>query len=136
MKAIKGLVYKFDHAMSLHLANKRWFALYQGRETSNASYLEKFNNCVSVIEQFGGELGLDLEGVKAELLLKNIDLENASEVQVVAVTVVAWDKYLAVVYFSGADKTRYGRLVEDLETDYTGSQQLPQDLDRGLQPGG
>jgi hypothetical protein len=84
MKAIKGLVYKFDghryHAMSLHLAKKRSFALYQGRETSNASYIEKFNTCVSIIEQFGGELGVDSEWVKAELILNNIDLENASEV--------------------------------------------------------
>jgi hypothetical protein len=58
MKAIKGLVYKFTgqryHAMSLHLAKKRWLNLYQGRETSNASYLEKFNTCVSIIEHFGG----------------------------------------------------------------------------------
>jgi hypothetical protein len=55
MKAIKGLVYKFDghryHAMSLHLAKKIWFDLYQGREISNASYLENFNTCVSVIEK-------------------------------------------------------------------------------------
>jgi hypothetical protein len=74
---------------------------------------------VSVIEQFGGELGGDSEGVKAELILKNIDLKNASEVQVISATVVARDTFLAVAYLSGADKTHYGRLVEDLESDYT-----------------
>jgi hypothetical protein len=40
MKSIKGLIYKFDgqryHAMSLHLAKKRWYSMYQGRYFSNA----------------------------------------------------------------------------------------------------
>jgi hypothetical protein len=133
IKDIKGLVYKFDrqryHAMSLHLERTFLFALYQGRETSNASYLEKFSNCVSVIEQFGGELGVESEGVKAELILNNIDLENASEVQVIAATVVARDKCLVVAYLSGSDKNRYGSLVEDLENDYTkGNNNYPETL--------
>jgi hypothetical protein len=84
---------------------------------------------VSVIEQFGGELGVDSEGVKAELILKNIDLENASEVQIIAATVVARDKCIAVAYLSGADKTRYGRLVEDLENNFTkGNNNYPETL--------
>jgi hypothetical protein len=57
--------------------------------------------------------------VKAELAIMKIDLTNASEVQVLAVTVVSRDKCLAVVSLSGADKAHYGRLVEDLENDFT-----------------
>jgi hypothetical protein len=72
---------------------------------------------------------VDSEGVKAELILKNIDLENASEVQVIAATVVARDKCLAVAYLSGADKTHYGRLVEDFENGYSkGNNNYPETL--------
>jgi hypothetical protein len=123
MKAIKGLIYNFNgqwyHTISLHLEKKRWFALYQGRDTSNASYLEKFNTCVYVIEKIDGELGVDSEGVKAELAIMKIDLTNASGFQVLTATVFARDKCLAVAYLSGADKAHYGRLVEDLENYFT-----------------
>jgi hypothetical protein len=63
MKSIKGLIYKFDgqrtHAMSLHLANKCSYSMYQGRDISNAHYLEKFSTSLAVVDQFGGELGVD-----------------------------------------------------------------------------
>jgi hypothetical protein len=50
IKEIKGLTYQCGgqryHAMSLHQAKKRWYVMYQGREMTNAHFLEKFNTNV------------------------------------------------------------------------------------------
>jgi hypothetical protein len=57
---------------------------------------------------------MDSEGVKAELVIMEVELVNAYESQVIVATVVARDKCLAVEYLSRADKAHYRRLVEEL----------------------
>jgi hypothetical protein len=72
IKASKGLTYQFDgqkyHSMALHQANKRFYNLYQGRKMTNAQFLDKFQTCVAIVDQFGGEnLGRDYTAVKSEI---------------------------------------------------------------------
>jgi hypothetical protein len=93
MKSIKGLIYKFDgqrnHAMALHLAKKRWYSIYQGRDVSNAQYLEKFSTSLAVVEQFVGDLGVDSGAFKSELALKGIDLDRETETEMTVASIAA-----------------------------------------------
>jgi hypothetical protein len=123
MKSIKGLIYNFDgqryHPMSLHLATKCWYSMYQGRDVSNAYYLEKLSTSLAMVEQFGGELGVDSGEVKSELALKGIYLHRATDNEMTVASIAARGKCLAVAFLAGTDKQRYGRLIEELENDYS-----------------
>ena len=61
IEAIKGLTFQFEDQKKpqnslFHV--KRSFSLFrQGKEIPNATYLEKFQIPVSVVEQYGGGLG-------------------------------------------------------------------------------
>jgi hypothetical protein len=71
IKAIKGLNYQFEgqkyHAMALHQSKKSFFDLYQGRDTSEAHYLDKFITHVSMVEQYGSCIGKDDGAIQDEL---------------------------------------------------------------------
>jgi hypothetical protein len=58
IKSIKGLTYQFDgqtyQAMALHQANKQFYGLHQGRDMTNAQFLERFHTSVYIVEQYGG----------------------------------------------------------------------------------
>jgi hypothetical protein len=43
--------------MALHRTKKSFFGMYQGRDTSDAHYLDKFMTHVSVVGQYGGGIG-------------------------------------------------------------------------------
>jgi hypothetical protein len=69
IKAIKGLTYQFGgqryHAMSLHQAKKRWYGMYQGRDMTNAHFLENLSTNVSIVDQYGGDVGIDAAAINA-----------------------------------------------------------------------
>jgi hypothetical protein len=118
IKAIKGLIYQFDgqkyHSMALHQAKKRLYNLYQGLEMANAQFLDTFHTCVTIVDQFGGT------AVKNESKAMGIlDAVTATTEQKVEASQIARDKYLSAAYIAASDKTRYGKLLEDLENDFT-----------------
>jgi hypothetical protein len=125
IKAIKGLTYQFDgqkyHSMALHQAKKRFYNLYQGREMTNAQFLDKFQTCVTIVDQFRVDnLGRDYTAVKNEIKAMGIlDAATATTEQKIEASQIARDKHLAVAYIATSDKTRYGKLLEDLENDFT-----------------
>jgi hypothetical protein len=125
IKAIKGLSYQFDgqtyHYMALHQAKKRFYNLFQGREMMNTHLLDKFYTCVTIVEKFRGDtLGRDYTAINSELeAIGIVDTKKAVDTHTIVVSDLARVKYLAVTYISVADKTRHGRLFEDLESDFT-----------------
>jgi hypothetical protein len=42
------------HAVALHQAKTTCYGLYQNRDRTKAQFLEKFQTCISVVEQYGG----------------------------------------------------------------------------------
>jgi hypothetical protein len=58
IKALKGIIYKFDESSyymeDLHESKIRLFMLRQGKDTTNDKFLELFQTHVAVVEQFGG----------------------------------------------------------------------------------
>jgi hypothetical protein len=124
IKATKGLTYQFEgqkyHNMVLHLAKQRVYGLYQGRDSTNPQYPEKSQTCVSIVEQYGGNIGQDTGVAKAEMEAMGVkDFAAVPSDENLEATQVEKDKYLAVAFISSADKLRFGTLLEDLENYYT-----------------
>ena len=83
----------------------------QDKNTSCQKYLESFMNTVEVIEHSGGQIGNDV-GL----------INNAPNKTGIYAKTYARDQYLPCVFLMGADRNRYGKLLENMENDYTQKQ--------------
>jgi hypothetical protein len=122
LKAIKEIVYQFQSQKylphSLHESKQRFYQCTQGKYLTAAQYLEKFQNIVDVIEQTGGSVGVD-PGIESALITeKGMDATKMSADEVEENKKDAQGRYLAVAFLLGADRNRYGKMVEDLENDF------------------
>jgi len=84
----------------------------------NTTYLEKLENHIKVIKYASGNIGKE-EGLILFELQENginsiIDDDND---ELKAVTTVAKDNYQAVAFLLSADRNRYRKILEDMETD-------------------
>ncbi len=87
-----------------------------------AAYLEKFQNRIEVLEHCGGSVGSAPGLVKSVLINGNIEPGAATAEQLATARKMTQDAYLGVAFILGADRNRYGKLIEDLENDYTQGQ--------------
>lgn len=86
-------------------AQKRLLSMRQDN-MSCQEYLERFKVMVSVVEHCGGRLGYDESRVKSKMDAGYDRLKSESDVK---------DEYLAILFLLGADRSRYGRLLDELE---------------------
>ena len=116
LKTIKTISFNFQSQKHLthaiHEAKKQFYALYQTRHMTLTMYLDTFQNLVDVIEHTGGIIGLEPGIMKAFNLKYGRD---ANKLLTAAEKAVTKDNYLAIAFILGADRNRYGKLVEDLE---------------------
>jgi allophanate hydrolase subunit 1 len=113
IKAIKGLTYQFEsqryHSQALHKAIRRF---YQTKDMLNAMFLENFQTLVSVVEDYGGTIGTDPKGAKAELIKEGINVDNASDASTRKAMETAKNRYLTMAMLTAADIARYIHLLE------------------------
>jgi hypothetical protein len=85
------------------------------------AYLDKFQNCVEVIEHCGGNIGTDVGLVNETLSTASppITRSMATPGEIQAAEEYTREKFLACAFILGWDRIRYGKLVEDLENEYT-----------------
>ena len=115
--AIKAQTFNFQsqkylpHAM--HETKRRFYFFSQGKLTTQM-YHEQFQNLVEVIETIKGNIGVDpgIELLVATELKKNVGLLTNAEKK------DAQDRYLAVAFLLGSDRSRYGKLIENLENEF------------------
>ena len=123
LSAIQEVTFKFDgqknfyHA--LHVAKRKLYVFRQGADMTNAKYLEKFKDLVSMIEQNGGDIGIDSKAVTKELTDMGVTLTHATAAQDLKARQLAYEKYLAVAFLLGSDRRRYGKLIDELQNDFT-----------------
>jgi hypothetical protein len=82
-------------------------------------YLDRFQNCVDVLEHCGGAIGPDPALVEQILQRDGNTTATAATDELTAAKEGAIEEYLAMVFLLGADRNRYGKLVEDLENAFT-----------------
>jgi len=107
---------------ALHEAKRRFYLMSQGKGVSCQNYFESFQNAVEVLEYCGGEIGTDIGLVERALASLNVTLDTATPEQLALSKDYAKQAYLACAFLLGADRNRFGKLIEDTENDYVKGQ--------------
>ena len=120
--AIKDLMYNVQEQkyvpLSIHLAKRQFFSFSQGRNTVR-EYYEQFKNQTDVLDHIGAGIGDDDAITKQVLRTQGINIEEATEAQEEAAEIQGTEWYLALAFLMGSDQSRFGRLLEKLENDFT-----------------
>jgi hypothetical protein len=133
LKAIKGLTFRFDskkeYEMSLVEAIDKLYQLYQEKNMPNTQFLEKFNNLIDVIEHFGGTIGLhkkmteDILAQHSGGTYDSVNWKLAYTVeQMKQATEKGKERFLARMFLSRVDRTRYSSMLIKLHNDYVTGQ--------------
>jgi hypothetical protein len=85
----------------------------------NTKFLEIFKTIMSVIEEWGGNIGNYPGAIKTALKVKYINQKNATDSEMEVATKTVKERYLTVAMLSSDNKLRYGKLTEYLQNDYT-----------------
>jgi hypothetical protein len=123
LKAIKSIAFNFQSTKykpdALNDSKRRLYMLIQDKLMTCHIYLDRFQSCIDVIEHCGGSIGNEPAIVNEILISGLIDPDKASQGEIAAAITVAQEKCLASLFLQGADKGRFGKLIEDLEIAYT-----------------
>ena len=124
LEAIKTIIYKFEDQnnppLSLHHAKMKFYALKQGN-LSNPDYLDIFMNLVDMAESYDATL-YDQAVFKiaqdsaAYSTTAEADLSDDKRKMI---KTIAREIYLSCALVVNSNLKRYGRLIEELEKDYT-----------------
>jgi hypothetical protein len=90
----------------------------QTRDTTNAGFLEQFLTSVEVLEQYGGTIGKDEGAIEDEIVAAGYTAP-ASVAERETASNTAREKFLAMSFLYAVDKFRYGKLLDELENDFT-----------------
>ena len=138
LKWIKNLMYSFQSlkslSHSLHELKRRFYFCTQGRHTPVSAYMEKFQNCIDVIEHSGGSVGNDPGKVFQLAKERDIDVELLSETSLTKLRKSAQEQNLAAGFVLNSDRRRFGVLIAGMEKDFLKRQQLlPKDAGGSFQ---
>jgi hypothetical protein len=129
LRALKGVAYQFQSQKyllhSLQESMKRYYNCSQGKFATTQAYLEHFQNMVDVVVHSGGQIA-GHPGVRALIMAERGSVEIAlTAEQRAEIELEVTSRSTAIIFLMGCDRTRYGKLIEDLENDFlTGAQQL------------
>ena len=111
-----------------HKAKWRFYHLMQEKNSCHKGFRDRFNNCVDVVEHCGGTL-VDYNDVENELTALSLTFRTATDEQITQAKQTAKDKLLGVSYLMCVDRTKFGKLLEDVENAYlTGVDQFPKSV--------
>ena len=139
LESIKTIIYKFEDqkylTLSLHNAKTNFYNFRQVTMT-NPYYLDKFMNLTEMEESYEGTLH-DAAVFKIALLTSNLrdtPEANFDEDERIIINASAREIYLSCAFVIASDPKRYGRLVEELENDYTkGKNNYPTNMVKSYQ---
>ena len=115
-------------AHALYEAKRSIYLYCQDKETV-AEYFKTFKNKIEVIEHNGGTFGMEPGIMEAFLKEEGLDNLTANNDQKVAAQAKTVESVMACAFILGADRNRYGKLIEDLENSCTqGTNKYPADL--------
>jgi hypothetical protein len=109
LKEIRALVYNFQSQkyapQALHEGKRRFYLPSQDKHSTCRIYLERFQNCVGVIEHCGGSIGQEPGLVRKVLEDKGLSAGAATPDQVRAAQSTAQELYLVAAFILGSDQT-------------------------------
>ncbi len=103
---------------ALHRIMRDFYDLNQGKHRSNQEYYDEFNSMVLTATESGATIGAHPGAINEVLNTMAADTTNPTATERDDATKIATSRYLAVAFLLGADKIRYGTLVEEIENEY------------------
>lgn len=85
----------------------------QHKTASCQAYLETFKNLIEAVQYSGGEIGID-PGILQRAMPAGASIEMATDKQMNVAKDIAQQEYIACGFMLGADRNRYGNMIEDL----------------------
>ena len=130
--AIKDLMFNVQEQknipLSIHLAKRQFFLLSQGRNTVG-EYYDQFKNQTDILSHIGAGIGNDMAIMRQVLRSQDINVDEATDAQEEAAETEGTPLYLALAFLMGSDHSRFRRLLEKLENDFTaGNDNYPKTL--------
>jgi hypothetical protein len=123
LENIRTVMFQFQSEryspLALHEAKRRFYSFSQDQHMTCQRYYETFKNNVEVIEHCGGSVSEDTGLVDAELIAAGLTRARATRGQLRDAEHAAKERVLACAFLRGSDRIRYGKLLEDLENDFT-----------------
>ena len=100
----------------------------QGRNTVG-EYYEQFKNQTDVLDHIGAGIGNDEAIMKQVLRNQGINVDEATDTQEEDAETEGTQWYLALAFLMGSNRSRFRRLLEKLENDFTaGNDNYPKTL--------
>ena len=113
LKLIKDIAFIFSSQKylphAIHDAKRRFFLQFQGRQLNVKDYLDQFTIHVNVRDHIGANIVNDtgiLEQLAQGAAITDVHKNEARE------------QYLAAAFIMGADRSRFGKLIKDLENSH------------------
>ena len=124
IKNIKGVTHNFRDQKysigSMWHAYKQVFQCIQKEDEDIKTFFERFKNHVEVIENNGGELGMETKLLKYDETYKNMTTREQQNINNIEEAKKRnRERFLAYGLLANCDKKRFGNLTEDLENSYT-----------------
>jgi hypothetical protein len=95
-----------------------FYSLSQGQHRSNQEYYDEYNSLVKTAQESGATIGVHPAGINEVLSKSAIDPGNPTHIERSAAIKTASERYLAVAFLLGSDKTCYGLLVEEIGNEF------------------
>lgn len=117
------------NAHALYEATRRFYSFTQDKQMPCQQYHEAFINNVEVIEYCGGAVGNEPGFIDSELVNAGVTRVTATPAELTTAKRTARDRFLECAFILGSDKTRYGKLIKDLENNFVqGTNNYPSTL--------
>jgi hypothetical protein len=114
---------------AIHESIRSLYNCVQGEHTDVPDYYKNFKSRLDVVVYNGGAFGVNTGIVDEVLKESNVIPAQATPDEVKDAESKSKERAAAVAFLLGADKKRYGKLVEDLENSFTqGEDRYPKDL--------
>jgi hypothetical protein len=103
---------------ALHKIMGEFYNLTQGKQRNNQEYDNEFNSMQFTAAESGATIGAHPAAVTEETNNSAADPQNPTLEEYAPAMKIATSRYLAVAFLLGADKMRYGTLIEEIENQH------------------
>jgi hypothetical protein len=103
---------------SVHSIMREFYNLSQGKHRTNQEYYDEFNKLVAAVDECGAMVARHptIYDEVIEEIAFDVDSATADEISQAKST--SRERYLAVAFLLGADRIRYGIMIEEIENEY------------------
>jgi hypothetical protein len=100
---------------SVHSIMREFYQISQSKDRTNQEYYNEFNNLVAAVDEYGLTIGRHPTIYREVLEEIAVDHVNPTNDGIQEAEHMSKERYLAVPFILGADRIRYGIMIEEIE---------------------